>query len=79
MRRHESSEAQWNKIKDLLPPERKSQGGRQAGKEQSRDAQCHGVLAEHWLFPKDLAPDKAYTIDFVYGQKPAYGRTFWRS
>ena len=30
MRRHELSEAQWNKIKDLLPPERKPQGGRPA-------------------------------------------------
>lgn len=30
MKRHELSEAQWNKIKDLLPPERKPQGGRSA-------------------------------------------------
>ena len=30
MRRHELSEAQWNRIKDLLPPERKPQGGRPA-------------------------------------------------
>ena len=28
MRRHELSEAQWNRIKDLPPPERKPQGGR---------------------------------------------------
>ncbi len=28
MRRHEISEEQWNKMKDLLPPERKPQGGR---------------------------------------------------
>lgn len=27
MRRHEMSEEQWNKIRDLLPPERKPQGG----------------------------------------------------
>ena len=27
MRRHELSETQWNRIKDLLPPERKPQGG----------------------------------------------------
>ena len=30
MKRHELNEAQWNKIKDLLPPERKPQGGRPA-------------------------------------------------
>ena len=30
MRRHELSEIQWNRIKDLLPPERKPQGGRPA-------------------------------------------------
>lgn len=28
MRRHELSNEQWEKIKDLLPPERKHQGGR---------------------------------------------------
>ena len=28
MKRHELNEAQWNRIKDLLPPERKPQGGR---------------------------------------------------
>ena len=30
MKRHELSEVQWNKIKDLLPPEQKPQGGRPA-------------------------------------------------
>lgn len=30
MKRHELSEAQWNRVKDLLPPERKPQGGRPA-------------------------------------------------
>ena len=30
MRRHELSEMQWNRIKDLLPPGRKPQGGRPA-------------------------------------------------
>lgn len=30
MRRHELSETQWNRIKDLLPAERKPQGGRPA-------------------------------------------------
>ena len=28
MKRHELSEAQWKRVKDLLPPERKPQGGR---------------------------------------------------
>ena len=46
MRRHELSETQWNRIKDLLPPERKPQG-RPPGKGQSWDAQCQGVLAQH--------------------------------
>lgn len=30
MKRHEMNEDQWNRIKDLLPPERKPQGGRPA-------------------------------------------------
>lgn len=30
MKRHELSEAQWNRVKELLPPERKPQGGRPA-------------------------------------------------
>lgn len=30
MRRHEINENQWNRIKDLFPPERKPQGGRPA-------------------------------------------------
>ena len=28
MKRHEISEKQWNRIRDLFPPERKPQGGR---------------------------------------------------
>ena len=28
MKRHELKEEQWNRIKDMLPPERKPQGGR---------------------------------------------------
>ena len=28
MKRHELSETQWNKIKEMFPPERKPQGGR---------------------------------------------------
>ena len=30
MRRHELSDNQWKRIKDILPPERKPQGGRPA-------------------------------------------------
>ena len=30
MRRHEISDGQWDRIRDLLPPERKPQGGRPA-------------------------------------------------
>jgi len=30
MRRHELSDSQWKRIKDILPPERKPQGGRPA-------------------------------------------------
>ena len=30
MRRHEISEEQWNRITEILPPERKPQGGRPA-------------------------------------------------
>lgn len=28
MKRHELSEGQWNRVKELFPPERKAQGGR---------------------------------------------------
>ena len=30
MKRHELSEAQWARIKDLMPPEKKPHGGRPA-------------------------------------------------
>ncbi len=30
MKRHELSEEQWKRIKEILPPERKPQGGRPA-------------------------------------------------
>ena len=46
MKRHELSEAQWKRVKDLLPPERKPQGGR-PGKNNREMAQCDGILAEY--------------------------------
>lgn len=44
MRRHEMSEEQWNKIRDLLPPERKPQGGRPA---KSNPEMLNAIL--YWL------------------------------
>lgn len=44
MRRHEMSEDQWNKIRDLLPPERKPQGGRPA---KSNREMVNAIL--YWL------------------------------
>ena len=44
MRRHELTETQWNKIKELLPPERKAQGGRPA---KDNRLMVHAML--YWL------------------------------
>lgn len=44
MKRHELNEAQWARIKDLLPPEKKSHGGR-PGK--SNREMLNGIL--YWL------------------------------
>lgn len=44
MRRHELTEGQWNKLKDLLPPERKPQGGRPA---KDNRLMVHAML--YWL------------------------------
>lgn len=44
MKRHELSETQWNRIKDLLPPEKEPHGGR-PGK--SNRAMLNGIL--YWL------------------------------
>ena len=44
MRRHELSEAQWNRIKDLLPPERKPTGGRPA----KSNREMHNAMV-YWL------------------------------
>ncbi|MCI9547371.1 MAG: transposase [Lachnospiraceae bacterium] len=44
IRRHEISENQWNRIKDLFPPERKPQGGRPA---KSNRTMLNAIL--YWL------------------------------
>ncbi len=44
MRRHELSEEQWNKIKGLLPPEKKPQGGRPA---KDNRLMLNGII--YWL------------------------------
>lgn len=44
MRRHELTDKQWNRIKELLPPERKAQGGRPA---KDNRTMVHGIL--YWL------------------------------
>ena len=44
MRRHELSNEQWEKIKDLLPPERKPQGGRPA---KNSRIMMNGII--YWL------------------------------
>jgi len=44
MRRHELTESQWNRIRDLLPPERKAQGGSPA---KDNRMVMHGIL--YWL------------------------------
>lgn len=80
MRRHELSETQWNRIKDLLPPERKPQGGRPA---KSNREMLNAMV--YWLntgipwrdLPERFGPWQSVTVDFVHGQKPVYGRTSW--
>lgn len=44
MKRHELSEEQWNRIREMLPPERKSQGGRPA---KDNRMMLNGIL--YWL------------------------------
>ena len=44
MRRHELSEDQWNRIKEILPPERKPQGGRPA---KDNRLMLNGII--YWL------------------------------
>ena len=44
MRRHEFSEEQWNRIKKILPPERKPQGGRPA---KNNRLMLNGII--YWL------------------------------
>jgi len=44
MRRHELHDEQWNRIKHLLPPERKAQGGRPA---KDNRVMLNGII--YWL------------------------------
>lgn len=44
MRRHELTEEQWNKIKEILPPEKKPQGGRPA---KDNRLMLNGII--YWL------------------------------
>ena len=44
MKRHELSEEQWNKIKELLPPEKKPSGGRPA---KDNRLMLNGII--YWL------------------------------
>lgn len=44
MRRHELSEEQWNKIKEILPPEKNPQGGRPA---KDNRLMLNGII--YWL------------------------------
>jgi len=44
MKRHELSEEQWNRIKDLLPPERNPKGGPQA---KDNRMMLNGII--YWL------------------------------
>ena len=44
MRRHELSETKWNRIKEILPPERKPQGGRPA---KNNRLMLNGII--YWL------------------------------
>ena len=62
MRRHEISESQWNRIKDLLPPERKPHGGRPA---KSNREMLNAIL--YWLnagIPwRDLVDETTIMLD----------------
>lgn len=66
MKRHELSNEQWEKIKDLLPPERKPQGGRSA---KNKRIMINSVI--YWLNTgvtwKDL-PERFEPWQSVYGR-----------
>lgn len=70
MRRHEISENQWNKIKDLFPPERKPQGGRPA---KSNRAMLNAIL--YWLntgIPWRDLPERYGSWQTVYNRFRAW-------
>ncbi len=79
MKRHELSEEGWNKIKDLLLPEKKPQGGR-SGK--SNRQMLNAIL--YWLntaiyygeiYQNVLVCGKAYIVDLEHGHKRGYGKS----
>lgn len=66
MKRHEISEEQWNKIKDILPPERKPQGGRPA---KDNRVMLNGII--YWLntgIPWRDLPERFGPWQSVYGR-----------
>jgi transposase len=66
MKRHELTEKQWEKVKDLLPPERKPQGGRPA---KDNRVMLNGII--YWLATgvpwRDL-PERFGPWETVYGR-----------
>lgn len=73
MRRHEISESQWNRIKDLLPPERKPQGGRPA---KSNREMLNAIL--YWLntgIPWRDLPERYGPWQTVYGRFRTWTKT----
>jgi transposase len=66
MRRHELSDEQWNRIRDLLPPERKPQGGRPA---KDNRVMLNGII--YWLntgVPWRDLPERFGPWQSVYGR-----------
>lgn len=73
MKRHEMNEDQWNRIKDLLPPERKSQGGRPA---KSNRKILNAIL--YWLntgLPWRDLPERYGPWQTVYSRFRTWTRT----
>lgn len=66
MKRHEISEERWNRIKELLPPERKPQGGRPA---KDNRIMLNGII--YWLntgIPWRDLPERFGPWQSVYGR-----------
>jgi len=66
MRRHEISEEQWNRIKDLLPAERNPQGGRPA---KDNRLMLNGII--YWLntgIPWRDLPERFGSWNSVYSR-----------